>query len=154
MLGTAGAIGAGVALGGAAPAPGRAGRRQERAPAYDTAPARAALTRLLPGHADQFQLVALAPDGTGDRFRVEGRTGRITVAGTTSAVLLTGVHWYLKYTCRAHLTWAGDQVELPGRLPAPASPSSAPPRCRTASPSTTPTTATPPRTPTGRAGSG
>ncbi|MFG2865521.1 alpha-N-acetylglucosaminidase [Streptomyces sioyaensis] len=122
VLGTAGAIGAGVALGGASPAPGRDGRRQERAPAYDTAPARAALTRLLPGHADQFQLVALAPDGTGDRFRVEGRAGRITVAGTTPAVLLTGVHWYLKYTCRAHLSWAGDQVELPGRLPAPASP--------------------------------
>ncbi|SEF02618.1 alpha-N-acetylglucosaminidase [Streptomyces sp. 2112.3] len=132
LLGTAGAIGAGAALGGAAPAAaaasGRLARRTERAPAdetgaaYDTAPARAALTRLLPRHADQFQLVPLARDGGTDRFRVDGRAGRITVSGTTPAVLLTGVHWYLKYTCRAHVSWAGDQVELPGRLPAPASP--------------------------------
>ncbi|PBC82032.1 alpha-N-acetylglucosaminidase [Streptomyces sp. 2224.1] len=132
LLGTAGAIGAGAALGGAAPAAaaasGRLARRTERAPAdetgaaYDTAPARAALTRLLPRHADQFQLVPLARGGGTDRFRVDGRAGRITVSGTTPAVLLTGVHWYLKYTCRAHVSWAGDQVELPGRLPAPASP--------------------------------
>ncbi|MFD8699260.1 alpha-N-acetylglucosaminidase N-terminal domain-containing protein, partial [Kitasatospora purpeofusca] len=32
---------------------------------------------------------------------VGGRTGRLTVSGTSPAVLLTGVHWYLKYTCRA-----------------------------------------------------
>ncbi|MEU8999370.1 alpha-N-acetylglucosaminidase [Streptomyces caniferus] len=133
LLGTAGAIGAGAALGGGAPAAsaasadeaaaaGEPARRPERTPAYDTAPARAALTRLLPRHADQFQLVPLAPEGGADRFRVDGRAGRITVSGTTPAVLLTGVNWYLKYTCRAHLSWAGDQVELPGRLPAPAAP--------------------------------
>ncbi|MFI0709463.1 alpha-N-acetylglucosaminidase [Streptomyces inhibens] len=125
LLGTAGAIGAGAALGGAAPAVSAAGRSAhlpERAAPYDTAPARAALTRLLPRHADQFQLVPLAPEDGTDRFRVDGRPGRITVAGTTPAVLLTGVNWYLKYTCRAHLSWAGDQLELPARLPAPASP--------------------------------
>ncbi|MGW2023158.1 alpha-N-acetylglucosaminidase [Streptomyces decoyicus] len=133
LLGTAGAIGAGAALGGAAPA-GASARSRGQAPAYgtapahdtarayDTAPARAALVRLLPRHADQFQLVPLAPDGGGDRFRVDGRAGRITVSGTTPAVLLTGVNWYLKYTCRAHLSWAGDQTALPDRLPAPASP--------------------------------
>ncbi|MFD3421847.1 alpha-N-acetylglucosaminidase [Streptomyces decoyicus] len=133
LLGTAGAIGAGAALGGAAPA-GASARSRGQAPAYgaapahdtarayDTAPARAALARLLPRHADQFQLVPLAPDGGGDRFRVDGRAGRITVSGTTPAVLLTGVNWYLKYTCRAHLSWAGDQTALPDRLPAPASP--------------------------------
>ncbi|WP_327157283.1 alpha-N-acetylglucosaminidase [Streptomyces tubercidicus] len=131
LLGTAGAIGAGAALGGAAATPDAApaaaagtpsARHQERAPAYDTAPARAALTRLLPRHADQFELVPLARDRSGDRFRIEGHTGRITVSGTTPAVLLTGVNWYLKYTCRVHLSWAGDQVGLPGRLPAPAAP--------------------------------
>ena len=80
LLGTAGAIGAGAALGGAAPA-GALARSRERAPAYDTAraddtaPARAALARLLPRHADQFQLVPLAPDGDADRFRVDGPDG-------------------------------------------------------------------------------
>lgn len=122
LLGTAGAIGAGAALGAAAPAPGGPpppGARRGQAAPFDTAPARAALERLLPGHAGQFRLRPLAPDGTTDRFRVEGTAGRITVAGTTPATLLTGVHWYLKYTCHAHLSWAGDQPALPARLPAP-----------------------------------
>ncbi|GAU69475.1 beta-N-acetylglucosaminidase [Streptomyces sp. NBRC 110611] len=118
MLGTAGAIGARAALGGAA-----ATGIPPRGTAYDTEPARAALARLLPGHADQFRLVPLVPlRGVTDRFRVEGTTGRITVAGTSPATLLTGVNWYLKYTCRAHLSWAGDQLGLPDRLPAPAAP--------------------------------
>ncbi|MEU9503799.1 alpha-N-acetylglucosaminidase [Streptomyces sp. NPDC048196] len=120
LLGTAGAIGAGAALGGAAP--GGAADRGRGAVPFDTAAARAALERLLPAHADQFQLVALAAAGHADRFRVDGTAGRITVAGTSPATLLTGVHWYLKYTCRAHLSWAGDQVELPARLPAPRAP--------------------------------
>ncbi|MFB6437373.1 alpha-N-acetylglucosaminidase TIM-barrel domain-containing protein [Streptomyces sp. NPDC056411] len=127
MLGTAGAIGTGAVLGGTAGAsPGRGAHRAAAGPAsgadWDTAPARAALARLLPGHADRFTLVPLAVRDGGDRFRVTGRTGRITVAGTTPAVLLTGVHWYLKYTCRTHLSWAGDQVALPAELPAPHTP--------------------------------
>ncbi len=124
LLGAAGAIGAGAALGGAAPASaaGHSGRRPGRAALYDTAPARAALHRLLPRHAEQFTLEPLAADGGTERFRVDGTTGRITVAGTSPAVLLTGVNWYLRYTCRAQLTWAGDQLDLPARLPAPAAP--------------------------------
>ncbi|MGW1373971.1 alpha-N-acetylglucosaminidase [Streptomyces sp. NPDC002446] len=120
VLGSAGAIGAGAVFGGAAP--GRAARRGRGAAAYDVAPARAALARLLPRHADQFAPVPLVAHGGTDRFRVGGRAGRITVAGTTPAVLLTGVNWYLKYTCRAHLSWAGDQLDLPDTLPAPDAP--------------------------------
>ncbi|WP_128381971.1 alpha-N-acetylglucosaminidase [Streptomyces cavernae] len=116
VLGTAGAIGLGTALGVAVPA--HAAESPDEGPAFDTAPVRSALNRLLPGHADQFRLT-LAP-GSRDRFEVTGRTGRISVTGTTPAVLLTGVHWYLKYVCGAHITWNGSQLDLPRRLPAPA----------------------------------
>ncbi|MFJ8672864.1 alpha-N-acetylglucosaminidase TIM-barrel domain-containing protein [Streptomyces sp. NPDC093589] len=132
LLGTAGAIGAGAAFGGASPAgattraatTGPIPPRPARAAAFDTAPAAAALGRLLPDHADQFRLRALSrgEDADTERFRVDGSAGRITVAGTSPAALLTGVNWYLKYTCRAHVSWAGDQLDLPGRLPAPGSP--------------------------------
>ncbi|MER6914216.1 alpha-N-acetylglucosaminidase TIM-barrel domain-containing protein [Streptomyces sp. NPDC000594] len=126
MLGTAGAIGVGSALPGPASpavalpadaAPGAPGA--PLAASFDTAPARAALRRLLPRHESQFRLRAL----TGaERFRVTGTTGRIEVAGTSPAVLLTGVHWYLKYVCHAVISWAGSQLDLPARLPAPAAP--------------------------------
>lgn len=112
-VGTTAAIGAGAALG----APAHAASPTEDTPG----PARAALTRLLPHHADQIALVPLPADGP-DRFRVTGGTGRIQIAATGPATALTGLHWYLKYTCKAHLTWAGSQLDLPRRLPAPARP--------------------------------
>ncbi|MEV6317185.1 alpha-N-acetylglucosaminidase [Streptomyces sp. NPDC051776] len=114
LLGTAGALGAAAALGAAPPAGAAAPGP------FSTAPARAALGRLLPHHAGQFRLTALARGRTGgERFRVAGSAGRVEVAGTSPAVLLTGVHWYLKYVCGTHISWAGTQLGLPDRLPAP-----------------------------------
>ncbi|MFF8639644.1 alpha-N-acetylglucosaminidase [Streptomyces sp. NPDC015345] len=121
LLGTAGALGLGTALGGV-PLPARAAEGTAKAPAFDTDSAREALNRLLPHHAEQFRLRLLAAEGHTDRFRVTGTTGRIEVSGTTPAVLLTGVHWYLKYVCGAHITWHGSRLDLPRRLPAPARP--------------------------------
>ena len=69
VLGTAGAIGLGAAAGFPVTAHAAEG------PAFDTAPARSALNRLLPGHADQFSLGLLSPQG-GDRFRVTGTRGQ------------------------------------------------------------------------------
>ncbi|MFJ9036184.1 alpha-N-acetylglucosaminidase [Streptomyces sp. NPDC102406] len=116
VLGTAGAIGLGTALGVGVPG-------AQAAPyALDTAPALAVLTRRLPHHADQFRLRLVPAQGGVDRFRVSGTRGRVEVYGTTPAVLLAGVHWYLKYVCAAHIAWNGDQLDLPRTLPAPARP--------------------------------
>ncbi|MGW0733219.1 alpha-N-acetylglucosaminidase [Streptomyces sp. NPDC002851] len=140
VLGTAGALGLGTALGAAVPAAasestgptGPTVPRPARSGAVDLGPARAALRRLLPDHADQFTVVPLVGDD--DRFRVTGLTGiagdadsgttkgavpRVTVAGTTPAAVLTGVHWYLKYVCGAVISWSGTQLDLPARLPVP-----------------------------------
>ncbi|MFD3479226.1 alpha-N-acetylglucosaminidase [Streptomyces sp. NPDC058695] len=116
VLGTAGAIGLGAAAGFPVTAHAAEG------PAFDTAPVRSALNRLLPGHADQFRLRILSPQDGGDRFRVTGTRGSVEVAGTTPAVMLTGVHWYLKYVCGAHIAWNGSQLDLPKTLPAPPRP--------------------------------
>ncbi|MCZ7417455.1 alpha-N-acetylglucosaminidase [Streptomyces sp. WMMC897] len=127
LLGTAGALGAGVALtgstygrtpphGGGEPHGGTGGEPGPGMGGAGLAAARAALERLLPEHAEQF---ALSPLDGPERFTLGGRAGAVEVGGTSPAVLLTGVHWYLKYTCAAHLSWAGSQVDLPERLPAP-----------------------------------
>ncbi|ATW48152.1 alpha-N-acetylglucosaminidase [Streptomyces peucetius] len=120
LLGTAGAVGAGAVLAGPAaalPAPARSS--EDTYTGQATGPALAAVARLLPGHADQFRLTGLTGS---ERFRVTGSTGRIEVAGTGPVALLTGVHWYLKYVCRAHISWSGSQLDLPLRLPAPRRP--------------------------------
>lgn len=85
---------------------------------FDTAPAAAALKRLLPDHHRQITLRAVA-DAT-DRFRVTGRVGHITVEGTSPAVLLAGFHTYLRRTAHASVSWTGEQLDLPRSLPAPA----------------------------------
>ncbi|GHH74559.1 hypothetical protein GCM10018793_16070 [Streptomyces sulfonofaciens] len=124
LLSAAGALGTGAAL---VPLPSAAATGAPAAPGgtpapFATAPASDALHRLLPAHADQFQLRAVpAAHGT-ERFRVTGTRGRVRVEGTSAAVQLTGVHWYLKYVCGAHLTWNGSQLDLPALLPAPARP--------------------------------
>ncbi|TQK44053.1 alpha-N-acetylglucosaminidase [Streptomyces sp. SLBN-118] len=110
VLGTAGAIGLGASLAGHAPA-----AAAPVAP-FATDPAREALGRLLPRHAGQFRLRPL--EGP-ERFRVTGSRGLVEVEGTSPAVLLTGVHWYLKYVCRAHISWSGSRLDLPVLLPAP-----------------------------------
>ncbi|MPY44386.1 alpha-N-acetylglucosaminidase, partial [Streptomyces phyllanthi] len=113
VLGTTGVLGLGSSLGRAVPA--HAAESPGGGPVFDTAPARSALNRLLPGHAEQFRLSLVQKSGTVDRFRVTGTTGRVLVQATTPATLLTGVHWYLRYVCGAHLAWNGSRPALPRR---------------------------------------
>lgn len=130
VLAGAGAIGVGTALtshsvaaarpaappAAPVPAPTPSPRSDDTAA---TAAARAAVERLLPRHAGQFRF--RVTDGP-ERFRVTGSAGRIEVSGTDAGVLLTGVHWYLKYECGAHISWSGSQLDLPATLPAPRRP--------------------------------
>ncbi|MFE5095244.1 alpha-N-acetylglucosaminidase [Streptomyces sp. NPDC056638] len=101
----------------AAPAAAAPGDR----PAFAPGPAEAALRRLLPRHAGQFDLVPVSRPASGDYFAVSGTTGHVRVQGTSPAVLLSGVNWYLKYTAEVDIGWPGDSTsKLPKRLPAPA----------------------------------
>ncbi|CAL9579176.1 hypothetical protein SUDANB58_05000 [Streptomyces sp. enrichment culture] len=97
----------------AAAPPGRA--------AFAVHSARAALARLLPRHASQFRLVPVGRPASGDYFTVSGRAGDVRVRGTSPAVLLSGVNWYLKYTAGVDIGWPGTSTaRLPRTLPAPA----------------------------------
>jgi hypothetical protein len=128
LLGTAGALGAGMAIGSADPAAAHspAGTAAHTAPgaprgnggeADGMRPAREAAQRLLPEHAAQITFTQLT--GATERFRVSGAEGRIEIAGTSPAVALSGLHWYLKYSAHAHISWAGSQLNLPRQLPSP-----------------------------------
>ncbi|MDQ0912687.1 hypothetical protein QFZ22_008672 [Streptomyces canus] len=107
-----------VALGGAALLARPQGAYAADGALFDTAPAAAALKRLLPDHYRQCTLRAVAD--VADRFRVTGRAGQITVEGTSPAVLLTALHTYLRRTAHASVSWTGEQLDLPRILPAPA----------------------------------
>lgn len=136
ILGTAGALGAGVALAGTAAVPASAaanggghGAHGPEGPhgtpggsnADGMGPAREAARRLLHGHAEQIHFTSLSLDSHdgAERFRVDGGPGDVRITATSPGAALTGLNWYLKYSCDAHVSWAGDQLRLPARLPAP-----------------------------------
>ncbi|WP_419992892.1 alpha-N-acetylglucosaminidase [Streptomyces boninensis] len=80
--------------------------------------ARDAVARLLPRHHRQVELEVRPGDGDG--YRVGGRDGRIAISGTSTSAALAGLGAYLKRVARANISWTGEQLDLPDRLPAPA----------------------------------
>ncbi|WP_435057270.1 alpha-N-acetylglucosaminidase [Streptomyces sp. bgisy060] len=99
-----------------APAPSDA---SAAGPAFDPAPARAGLERLLPARAAQFTLVPVEKPDSGDHFSVSGTAGAIEVRGTSPATLLAGVGWYLERVAGVDIGWPGGSVDrLPALLPA------------------------------------
>lgn len=94
-------------------------REKSKANAFDLQPARLAIARWLPRQLDQFELELLPSAGIGDRLEIAPHRNRILLRGTSIATVLTALHWYLKYTANAHISWAGSQLELPAILPPP-----------------------------------
>lgn len=74
--------------------------------------------RLLPEAADRFVLESMEKEGGRDAFEIESRDGKIVVRGTSGVAIASGVNWYLKYRCNCHVSFCGDQLRLPERLPA------------------------------------
>ena len=83
------------------------------------------IERVTPGYGSQFSL-ELIPSGTDaagpDRYEVNGRKGHIELRGNNAVSLAVAYHHYLRETCKVHLSWCGDRIDLPRLLPAPAHP--------------------------------
>ncbi|XP_057780811.1 alpha-N-acetylglucosaminidase-like isoform X2 [Salvia miltiorrhiza] len=106
--------------------------RERSPPPVQVAAAHAALNRLIPSHSSSFQLRIISKDNCGGEycFRLSnypainhGGSPEILISGTTGVEILSGLHWYLKYYCGAHISWSktgGAQlssVPKPGSLP-------------------------------------
>lgn len=81
----------------------------------------AMIARITPGAAAQFTTETL-PGGGPERFEIRAENGRIMLRGTSLAAQAAAYGWYLKHVANAHLSWNGNQLSLPARLPAPAEP--------------------------------
>ncbi|PHU30481.1 hypothetical protein BC332_02574 [Capsicum chinense] len=93
--------------------------------------AKGVLQRLLPTHLHSFEFKIVSKDLCGGRscfcitnYKSSSRSSpEILIEGTTAVEITSGLHWYLKYTCGAHISWdktGGVQlasVPKPGSLP-------------------------------------
>ncbi|KAF7824582.1 alpha-N-acetylglucosaminidase [Senna tora] len=100
-------------------------------PSVQEAAARGVLRRLLPSHLSSFEFKIVSKDECGgdscfliknhDQSSQNGP--EIMIGGTTAVEIASGLHWYLKYWCGAHVSWdktGGIQIASipkPGSLP-------------------------------------
>jgi len=102
-------------------------RNVEEQNAFDTAPARNAMGRLV-GEANQDKLTQIElraidkKECDYDYYEYYEKDGKLVIAGTTNASILTGFHHWLKYVAKCDISWKEDQVNLPDQLPMPQEP--------------------------------
>ncbi len=77
----------------------------------------ALLGRLLPKQADEFVFRVIPPDEGRDVFEIESRDGKTVIGGNNGVAMAMGLNWFLKYHCHCHVSWYGDQLNLPRPLP-------------------------------------
>lgn len=81
----------------------------------------ALLQRLLGNRSAEFVVSvnrSLSPDSLDVCELRSGKGDRIVAAGNTGVAVASGIYNYLKYFCGCHVSWSGDQLELPSPLPA------------------------------------
>ncbi|MBN1910972.1 MAG: alpha-N-acetylglucosaminidase C-terminal domain-containing protein [Pirellulales bacterium] len=79
--------------------------------------ARGLLKRVLPDHVDHFVFEPISNENGSDVFEIESVGQRITVRGNNGVAMASGLNWYLKHYCHCHLSFCGDQLDLPDPLP-------------------------------------
>ncbi|EDV26541.1 uncharacterized protein TRIADDRAFT_54660 [Trichoplax adhaerens] len=52
-----------------------------------------------------------------DAFELDSDDKQILITGSSGVAAAFGVHHYLKYYCKVHLSWTGDRLKLPQTLP-------------------------------------
>ena len=78
------------------------------------------IERITPGYGKQFCLELIEPENGNDVYEVAGENGKVVLRGNNTVSLATAYNQYLKYHCNAHVSWFGDQLNLPETLPVPA----------------------------------
>lgn len=83
----------------------------------DVSAARGLLNRLFPGKKPNIHFELLPREKSRDFFQLASRDSGIMIQGSSVPALCSGLHWYLKYFCRLHLSWCGSRLDLPQELP-------------------------------------
>ncbi|MCP5054126.1 MAG: alpha-N-acetylglucosaminidase [bacterium] len=79
--------------------------------------AKALLKRLLPSHSRHFIFRYIPPQGDKDCFEIQSVNNKIEIGGNTGVSIASGLHWYLKNYCHAHISLNHHRLDLPLPLP-------------------------------------
>jgi alpha-N-acetylglucosaminidase len=74
------------------------------------------INRVIPQHAADFAVEPLAITA-GDVFEVESKNGKIVLRGTSGVAVASALYFYLTEYTHCQITWNGDNLALPAKLP-------------------------------------
>lgn len=77
------------------------------------------IERVVPGYGKQFTLELISPENGQDVYEIAGKGNKVVLRGNNQVSIATAFNQYLKYTCKVHVSWFGDQLKLPQKLPIP-----------------------------------
>ena len=72
--------------------------------------------RLLKERCGEFAFEEL-PLAENDVFEIESSRDKLVIRGATPCVQACGLNHYLRNYCSAHISWQGNQLDLPCPLP-------------------------------------
>jgi alpha-N-acetylglucosaminidase len=76
------------------------------------------ISRVIPAHAKSFLVEIIPAENNKDVFEIEsGNMGKIILHGNNPVSIASALNWYLKYYCHCQISWCGDNLDLPEKLP-------------------------------------
>jgi alpha-N-acetylglucosaminidase len=80
----------------------------------------ALIKRVIPGYVHKFKVQALQSNTSKDVFEVDGANGMIILRGNNGIAVASALYYYLTQYTHCQITWNGTNLNLPVRLPIPA----------------------------------
>ncbi len=74
------------------------------------------IQRTLPKHANQFVIEQINNSGK-DTFQVASKNGKIVLSGNNGVSIASALYYYLNECCHCQITWNGENLNLPDKLP-------------------------------------
>lgn len=75
------------------------------------------IQRVVPSHASDFRVEIISEKDGKDCFEIESKGGKIILRGNNGVSVASALNHYLKYYCNAQMSWNGDNMNLPAKLP-------------------------------------
>ncbi|GAB3904218.1 alpha-N-acetylglucosaminidase [Mucilaginibacter boryungensis] len=89
---------------------------QTRADVRTTA-AYALIKRIIPAHAQSFEVAFIPQENGKDVFEVDGKGNKIILRGTNGVSVASALNYYLKTYGHCDISWNGSNLKLPAILP-------------------------------------
>lgn len=75
------------------------------------------INRILPDHANSFELQLIPKDKGSDVFEIASYNNKVVIKGSNGISLASGFNHYLKKVCSLQYTWRGEHLKPPKSLP-------------------------------------